>query len=94
MSGAESPRHSGRLPFVSTCEKCGCGDIYTRYHALACSRDGCACASNCPYGSHNKRHDEHLHNVCRGCGWDWTEDVLDPLATDGEIAAVARSGRA
>lgn len=46
-----------------------------RYHKQGCKDDSCSCAT-CTHGSHQKRHDEHLHHVCRGCGFDWTTDVL------------------
>jgi hypothetical protein len=57
------------------CMKCGSDDIYTRYHARGCEKEACSC-SRCDYSSLSRRHDEHLHRMCRGCGFDWIAEVL------------------
>jgi len=75
----------GRLPrdrqsnAAQVCRKCGSTDIYTAYHKQGCSDPKCSCAA-CGWNDHAKRHTEHLHRHCRGCSWDWTEDVLDAAA--------------
>ena len=56
------------------CEKCLSDEIRTVYHKQGCSDEACRCAT-CAYGSHAKRHDEHLHRFCQGCHFDWTDDV-------------------
>lgn len=60
------------------CEKCGQTDIATQYHARHCHATECS-FSRCWYGSHSKRHDEHLHRTCRTCGYDWTQDVVGEI---------------
>lgn len=63
----------------SACVKCGGEDILVRFHRRGCALPQCSC-STCTYDSHEKRHDEHLHCVCRSCGFDWTRDVLTASA--------------
>lgn len=59
---------------ITTCPKCGREGIEPRYHKQGCSDDKCGCA-DCSYGSHAKKHEEHLHYHCR-CGFDWIGEVL------------------
>lgn len=57
------------------CSKCGADDLLVRYHKPGCADPNCRCAT-CNYNDHARRHDEHLHVYCRGCGYDWEQDVL------------------
>lgn len=54
-----------------TCEKCASADVYTRYHGTH---------RECGYAARAKRYDmgEHLHRVCRGCGFDWADRLAVP----------------
>jgi hypothetical protein len=56
-----------------------CAEQGWQYPDAIASKDGsltrCAPAPTGPRTTPT-RHDEHLHHVCRGCGFDWITDVL------------------
>jgi len=71
------------------CTKCGGNDIAMNYHKPGCLDPDCFCAA-CMYGSHNKRHDEHLHYHCRRCHYDWTGDVLQATSVKPSLLSMRR----
>lgn len=81
MSTAERIAETG--VYASPCPKCGSTTIRTVYHKQGCDDPHCSC-SDCTWGSHTKRHTEHLHRVCLGCFYDWADDVVAASAAPEE----------
>lgn len=77
-AACEREARQGSSPLIA-CVKCCGTDIYTRWHGKGAyhpSRRHASCSGD--YGETNgKPKDEHLHHVCRCCGWAWTEPPRD-----------------
>jgi hypothetical protein len=61
---------------LSSCPKCGEQNIYIRYKGKDIGQHHLYQDSNVYRSLLCVRQDEHLHKICRECGYEWVEDCL------------------